>query len=54
LSLAEVAHRLRAKSRNTYARYEPGVSVPTIDRLNELLRVVTSGREVVLRLSNAA
>ena len=54
LSLAEVARRLGAKSRNTYARYEQGVSVPTIEKLNELLQVVTSGRDVVLRLSSAA
>ena len=54
LSLAEVAHRLKPKSRNSYARYEQGVSVPTIEKLNELLRVVTSGRDIVLRLSSAA
>jgi hypothetical protein len=54
LSLGEVAHRLKAKSRNSYARYEQGVSVPTIEKLNDLLRVVTSGRDVVLRLSSAA
>ncbi len=54
LSLAEVAHRMGARSRNTYARYEQGVSVPTIEKLNELLRVVTSGRDVVLRLSDVA
>lgn len=54
LSLAEVASRLGAKSRNTYARYEQGVSVPTIEKLNQLLRVVTSGRDVVLQLSSAA
>ncbi len=54
LSLADVARRLGAKSRNTYARYEQGVSAPTLEKLNELLRVVTSGRDVVLRLSSAA
>jgi hypothetical protein len=54
LSLAEVSRRLKAKSRNSYARYEQGVSVPSIEKLNTLLRVVTSGRDVVLRLSTAA
>jgi len=54
LSLAEVAHRMGASSRNTYARYEQGVSVPTIEKLTELLRVVTSGRDLVLRLSHVA
>lgn len=40
LSLADVAERLGASSRNAYARYEQGASVPTIDKLNELLRVI--------------
>src|ERR671924_1548035 len=38
LSLAAVAERLGAKSRNAYARYEQGTTVPTIDKLAELLR----------------
>jgi hypothetical protein len=54
LSLSEVAKRLKAKSRNSYARYEQGVSVPSIEKLEDLLRVVTAGRDVVLRLSTAA
>ena len=51
LSLADVAKRLGAKSRNAYARYEQGQSVPTIDKLNELLRVVSGGRGLVLKQS---
>jgi predicted transcriptional regulator len=48
LSLAEVAKRLGQSSRNAYARYEQGTSMPTIDKLQELLAVVT-GRDFVLK-----
>jgi len=40
LTLAQVAVKLGASSRNAYARYEQGASVPTIDKLYELLAVV--------------
>ena len=53
LSLAEVAKRLGVKSRNAYARYEQGRSVPTVDKLNELLRVGSDGRGLVLKQSAA-
>lgn len=48
LSLAAAAARLGAKSRNAYARYEQGVSVPTIGKLDELLRAVAPDREIVI------
>ena len=54
LSLAQVAERLGAKSRNAYARYEQGVSVPTVDKLDELLRAIAPDREIVVRQSDAA
>ena len=47
LSLA-AAERLGAKSRNAYARYEQGTSVPTVEKLDELLQAVSSGRDFVL------
>ena len=53
LSLAQVAQRLGVKSRNAYARYEQGVSVPTIEKLDELLRAVAPGRDLVLLQSAA-
>jgi predicted RNase H-like HicB family nuclease len=53
LSLAQVAERLGAKSRNAYARYEQGVSVPTVEKLDELLRAVAPGRDLVLQQSAA-
>ena len=52
LSLAEVADRLGAKSRNTYARYERGTSAPTLEKLNELLNAVSPDRDLVLQQSS--
>ena len=51
LSLAEAAQRLGAKSRNAYARYEHGTSIPTIDKLTELLQAVSPGQDLVLQES---
>ena len=51
LSLAEAAVLLGAKSRNAYARYERGTSVPTLDKLTELLQAVAPGQDVVLQQS---
>jgi hypothetical protein len=54
LSLAAVAERLGAKSRNAYARYEQGTTVPTIDKLAELLRAIAPDREILVDLGKAA
>jgi hypothetical protein len=54
LSLAQAAQRLGAKSRNAYARYERGTSVPSVAKLDELLRAVAPGREIVLQQNAAA
>ncbi len=51
LSLAEAAERLGAKSRNAYARYEQGTSVPTLEKLTELLQAVSPGQDFVLHQS---
>jgi hypothetical protein len=48
LSLAEAAERLGAKSRNAYARYERGESLPTIEKLDQLLQAVSADREIVV------
>jgi transcriptional regulator with XRE-family HTH domain len=49
LSLAEVSRRLGHSSRNSYARYEQGRAVPTVEKLAELLGAV--GCDLVLRES---
>ncbi|CAN2039681.1 Helix-turn-helix transcriptional regulator [Candidatus Magnetomoraceae bacterium gMMP-15] len=54
LSLAETAERLGFKSRNSYARYENGTSMPTLEKFNELLQAVSPGQDFVLNQSIAA
>ena len=51
LSLAQVAERLGMKSRNTYARYEQGRSVPSVEKLNELLNAVCPQKDIVINES---
>ena len=48
LSLSQVANRLGVSSRNTYARYERGKSVPSIEKLNDLLRAVCPNSDIVI------
>jgi predicted RNase H-like HicB family nuclease len=50
-SLREVATRLGASSRNAYARYERGDSVPTMDKLDALLKATSPGKDFVIRES---
>jgi hypothetical protein len=47
LTLAQAARKLGARSLNSYARYEQGRSVPSIERLNRLLAAVTGGEFVL-------
>lgn len=51
ISLREAASRLGASSRNTYARYERGDAVPTIDKLDALLKATSPGDDFVIRES---
>ena len=48
-SLRDVASRLGASSRNAYARYERGDAVPTLDKLDELLKAAAPGHDFVIR-----
>jgi predicted RNase H-like HicB family nuclease len=54
LSLAAVAERLGAKSRNAYARYEQGTTTPTVEKLAELLKAIAPDRDLLVDLSRAA
>jgi len=54
LSLSEAAARLGASSRNAYARYEQGRSVPTIEKLDELLHAVSPDVDIVIQKSVVA
>ena len=48
LTLAAAAQRLGAKSRNAFARYEQGLTIPTVGKLDELLRAVAPDREIII------
>ena len=51
LSLADAAARLGATSRNAYARYERGTSLPTVEKLDALLHAISPDRDFVLHPS---
>lgn len=48
-SLREMATRLGSSSRNSYARYERGEAVPTVETLDALLRATSPGGDFVIR-----
>ena len=48
LSLKEVAARLGSKSPNSYARYEQGRSVPSVEKFAKLFSAVAHNREFVI------
>ena len=50
-SLREVASRLGSSSRNAYARYERGDAVPTVEKLDALLRATSPDGDFVIRES---
>jgi len=50
-TLEQVVRNLGQTSVNAYARYEQGASVPTIDKLTELLRALEPHADFVLRKS---
>lgn len=52
LSLSQVANLMGVSSRNSYARYEQGRSVPTVEKLHELLHAVCPNSDIVIEESN--
>lgn len=52
-SLRDVASRLGVSSRNAYARYERGDAVPTLDKLDALLKAASPDGDFVIRGSAA-
>jgi Helix-turn-helix domain len=50
-SLRDVAARMGASSRNAYARYERGDVVPTLDKLDSLLKATSPDGDFVIRES---
>jgi len=53
LSLEEVAARLGSKSPNSYARYEQGRSVPSVQKLTQLFSAVDRNGDFVIMESRA-
>ncbi len=49
LSLSDMARRLGARSKTAYARYEQGRSVPTVEKLFELLAAVAPGEDFLFQ-----
>jgi transcriptional regulator with XRE-family HTH domain len=52
-SLRDVAKRLGVSSRNAYARYERGDAVPTLEKLDALLKAASPDGDFVIRGSSA-
>lgn len=50
-SLRDVAERLGGSSRNAYARYERGEAVPTVEKLDALLKATGPNEDFVIRES---
>jgi predicted RNase H-like HicB family nuclease len=48
-SLRDVASRLGESSRNAYARYERGDAVPTVEKLDALLKAAAPDADFVIR-----
>jgi len=53
LSLSQVASKLGFSSRNSYARYEQGQTIPSIGKLGELLQVFDPNSDIVINNSKA-
>ncbi|MEA2327882.1 MAG: antitoxin HicB [Thermoanaerobaculia bacterium] len=51
-SLREMASRLGESSRNAYSRYERGDAVPTLAKLDALLKAASPGGDFVIRESS--
>lgn len=51
LTLMEIARRLHSKSPNAYARYEQGKSVPTVEKLNQLMKAIDPAFEPILKVA---
>jgi predicted transcriptional regulator len=47
LTLAEAAARMGQRSKNAYARYEQGRSMPTVEKLEQLLSAIAPDQKIV-------
>ena len=51
LSLSQVAQKLGLSSKNSYARYEQGRSVPSLEKLNTLINTLSSNTDFIITQS---
>ena len=51
LTLNEAAERLGQRSRNAYARYEQGKAMPSIEKLDQLLKAIAPDQRIVWRFA---
>lgn len=51
LTLAEAAARLGQRSKNAYARYEQGMAMPTVVKLEQLLEAIAPGQKIVWHIA---
>jgi len=51
LTLSEAAKRLGQSSRNAYARYEQGKAMPSVEKLEELLKAIAPDQRIVWRIA---
>jgi transcriptional regulator with XRE-family HTH domain len=49
--LAQAAERLGQRSRNAYARYEQGKSMPTVEKLEQLLSAIAPDQKIVWHIA---
>ena len=47
LTLAQAAEKLGQRSKNAYARYEQGKAMPTVEKLEELLKAIAPNQNIV-------
>ena len=47
LTLAQAAEKLGQRSKNSYARYEQGRSMPTVEKVEQLLKAIAPDQRIV-------
>lgn len=51
LSLSAAAAKLGQRSKNAYARYEQGKSMPTVEKLEQLLKAIAPDQKIVWHIA---
>ena len=51
LTLSDAAQRLGQRSRNAYARYERGKAMPSVEKLEQLLKAIAPNQKIVWRIA---